>query len=163
MKLYELTAQYDEALKTLSDMNLPQEVVEDTLEALSGEIEEKATNVAKYMENLLADASAIKDAEKKMAARRKVIENRAAHLKEYLKVNMERSGITEVSCPYFQIKIKNNPPSVIIDDLSLVPVKFKKLIPESWAADKSAIKAEIKKNGLCAGAHTEQGTRVDIK
>ena len=52
MKLYELTAQYDEALKTLSDMNLPKEVVEDTLEALSGEIEEKATNVAKYMQNL---------------------------------------------------------------------------------------------------------------
>ncbi len=163
MKLYELTTQYDEALRTLSDMDIPQEAIDDTLEALSGEIEEKATNVAKYMENLLADASAIKEAEKKMAARRKIIENRAATLKEYLKSNMERSGITEINCPYFSIKVKSNPPSVVIDDLSLIPFEFKNEIPATWVADKAAIKAEIKRCGSCSGAHTEQGTRVEIK
>ena len=163
MKLYKLTAQYDEALKTLGEMDLPEEVVADTLEALSGEIEEKATNVAKYMENILADASAIKEAEKKMSVRRKAIENRAARLKEYLKTNMERSGITEISCPYFVIKIKNNPPAVVVDDLEEVPEKFKKIIPATEVADKAAIKAEIKENGSCPGAHTESSTRVEIK
>jgi len=158
MKLYKLTAQYDQALANLSDMDLPAEVIDDTLEALSGEIEEKAINVAKYYENLLADASAIKDAESKMAARRKVIEKRAASLKSYLKANMERTGITEISCPYFVIKVKKNPPKVIVDDENLVPLEFKTPI-SAWKIDKAA----IKKAGGCDGAHTEQDTRIDIK
>jgi len=159
MKLYELSAQYDQALANLSDMDLPAEVVDDTLEALSGEIEEKAINVAKYYENLLADATAIKEAESKMAARRKVIEKRAASLKSYLKANMERTGITEISCPYFVVKVKKNPPKVVVDDLEAIPLEFKKEVPAVWRADLPA----IKKAGGCTGARIEQDTRIDIK
>ena len=65
LSLYDLSTNYLQALDFLTDpeMDLPIEAVNDTLEALAGELEDKAINVAKFLRNMEAMAEAIKNAE----------------------------------------------------------------------------------------------------
>jgi len=162
MKLYEYTAQYRTALIDLNDMDLPIEVLNDTMEALQGEISVKGKDVAFYIRNLEADTVAIKSAEDAMKKRRLAIENRIAWTKRYLLYNMQQSDITEISCPYFVIKTKKNPPKVVISDSAKLPDKYiKKTVVET--IDKTLIKTDIKDGAIIPGAILSQEWRLDIK
>lgn len=157
--LYKISDRYLAAIQFFENNDLDDEVVSDTLEAIEGEMEEKGINIASYIGNIEATADAINTAIKQMQARKKAIENKADSLRNYLKMNMERTGITEISCPYFQIKIKKRPASVLITDESLIPNKFKtkKII---WTVDKKAIKDA----GGCEGTEiVTANTRIEIK
>ena len=162
--LYVLADEYLQAAQQLADLELDPQTVADTLEGLSGDLEVKATNVAMFARNLEASAEAIKGAEAQMAARRKSIENRAASIRDYLKAQMERTGISEIASPYFKLAIRKNPPAVVIDAASQIPAEFMRQ-PETPppAPDKKAIGAAIKAGREVAGAHTEASTRLEIK
>jgi hypothetical protein len=164
LTLYHLSANYLQALDFLTDpeADLPAEAVKDTLEALAGELEDKAVNVAKFLRNMEAMADAIKTAEADMAKRRKALENRVQWLKDYLKGNMEHSGITKIECPYFKLSIQSNPASVNILDEVAIPDQFKEQVV-SWKIDKTAIKKAILAGQSVAGASLVNGTRLVIK
>lgn len=164
LSLYQLSGNYLEALEFLTDpeADLPAEVINDTLEALGGELEDKAINVAKFLRNMEAAAEAIKAAEADMAKRRKTLENRAKWLKDYLKGNMEDCGISKIECPYFKIAIQKNPAAVNIMDESAIPGQFKEQVI-TWKIDKTAIKDAIKAGGTVPGAELSSGTRLAIR
>lgn len=164
MTLYDLSTNYCQALDFLTDpeLDLPVEAVNDTLEALSGELEDKAVNVAKFLRNMEAMAEAIKNAEEAMAKRRKALENRAQWLKYYLKDNMERTGITEIECPYFKLSVQNNLPAVHVIDEDAVPAEFKEQVV-SWKIDKAAIRKAVQAGRNVAGVSLANGKRLVIK
>jgi hypothetical protein len=164
LTLYKLSANYLQALDALADpdADLPAEVINDTLEALAGELEDKAVNVAKFVRNMETMAEAIKAAEADMAKRRRALESRVQWLKDYLKSNMEHSGITHIDCPYFKLSVQNNPPAVHILDENLVPSEFKEPVV-NWKIDKSAIKRAIQAGQNVAGASLTNGMRLVIK
>ena len=164
LSLYDLSTNYLQALDFLTDpeMDLPIEAVNDTLEALAGELEDKAINVAKFLCNMEAIAEAIKAAEEAMAKRRKALENRVKWMKDYLKSNMEHTGISKIECPYFKLSVQNNPAAVNIIDEEAVPVQFKVQVI-TWKIDKPAIKVAIKKGEAVPGAILTNGTRLVIK
>ncbi|MGZ8096790.1 MAG: siphovirus Gp157 family protein [Methylosarcina sp.] len=164
LTLYDLSANYCQALDFLTDpeLDLPMEAVNDTLESLAGELEDKAVNVAKFLRNMESMAEAIKNAEANMAKRRKALENRAQWLKYYLKDSMERTGITEIECPYFKLSVQNNPPAVHILDEDAVPAEFKEEVV-NWKIDKAAIKKAVQAGQIVAGVSVYNGTRLDIK
>ena len=164
LSLYDLSTNYLQALDFLTDpeMDLPVETINDTLEALGGELEDKAINVAKFLRNMEAMAEAIKNAEVDMAKRRKALENRVLWLKEYLKGSMEHTGIIKIECPYFKLSIQNNPPAVNIFDEDAIPVEFKEQVI-TWKIDKPAIKEAIKNGEAVPGAILTNGTRLVIK
>jgi len=124
--LYEISGNYQLALQELEGVD--DEYVKDTLDGLKDALELKSTNVAKYVQNLYASATAIDNAMKQMVERKKALENKADRIKKYLKDNMEASGIHRIECPEFVIKIANNPPKVILGDEDLIPAKFKKKV-----------------------------------
>lgn len=162
--LYELAAEYKHAAEQMADLDLPDNVIADTLEGLSGAIEAKATNVACFIRNLEASAEQIKEAEERMAARRKAIENRAGRIKDYLKRNMLLTGIDKIECPYFSIAIRDNPPAVVIDAASQIPQEFlRQPEPPPAVADKKLIAASIKAGKDVPGVHLEQSKRIEIK
>ena len=164
ISLYKLADQFVAASHRLSDLDLPDEVIADTLEGLSGELEVKATNVAAFVRNLEASAEAIKQAETEMSARRKAIENRAKRIRTYLQGQMERTGMTKIECPYFKIAIRDNPPSVVIDAESQIPAEFMRTPePPPPSPDKKAIGDALKAGKDVAGAHLERGKRLEIK
>lgn len=163
--LYEIAETYRHALETLGDMDLPEEVVKNTLEGLQGDLQAKGTNVAAFCLHLEAMAEAIKAAEGKMAHRRKVLSNRADNIREYLKTCMETAGIQKIESPHFKLQIKKNPPKTVIDDEALIPTEFmRQAPPPPPAPDKKAIAEFLKlqAHSSSAWAHQEQSTRLDI-
>lgn len=164
LTLYELSDQYRQATERLADMDLPDDVIADTLEALVGDLQTKATSVAMFVRNLESMSVAIKDAETKMAARRRAIDARVMRVREYIKLNMELAGIMKISCPFFEIAVKKNPPAVVIDDESLVPDDYKSdPPPPPKVPDKTLIGKALKDGYVIDGAHLEQRTRLEIK
>ena len=162
MKLYEISNEYNHALTALSDSDFDAQTISDTLEGLKGELEIKAKNVAAFISNRKAEINAVKDASKRLADRAKAEQKHLDSMIEYLKFNMEQSGITEIRSPELLLKIKTNPPSVIIDDNDAVSDLFK-TEKTVVSIDKAAIKKEIQAGGAVEGAHIEQKTRLEIK
>lgn len=162
--LYVLADDYRAAAEKLADLDLPPDVVADTLESMAGDIQVKATNVAMFARNLESMAEQIKAAEAQMAERRKSIEKRAAGIREYLHGCMERSGITKIECPYFKIAIRDNPASVVIDDERAIPAEFmRQPEPPPPSPDKRAIAESIKAGRDVPGAHLTRTQRLDIR
>ena len=162
MKLYEISAEYKTALDHLQSLvdsgDIDEQTMIDTLDGLDGDMREKCINTAAVFKNYEADIKAMKEAEANIAQRRKSLESQINWLKNYLKTNMERTEITEISSPYFAIKIKKCPPSVVVD--GEVPDDFMKIVKNP---DKAAIKQAIKDGEDIDFAHLEQGTRLEIK
>ena len=161
--LYELATSYRALADKLNDLDLPEEVVADTLEAESGDLMEKGVSIAKMFRNMNALALQIEEAEAEMYARRKAIQKRAASLKEYLKANMEKAGITKIDSPWFSISISQNPEAVTVDDESLIPRDYFKEIPATFQLDKNLVKVAIKDGYEVPGAHLSRGTNLRIK
>jgi hypothetical protein len=162
--LYELSQTYREALDVLTDpdLDLPSEVIADTLEGLQGNLEDKAIAVAQFFRNLEATAVAIKEAEQRMSQRRKAIENRVASLKTYLKDSMEACGITKIESPWFALSIAKNPAAVDVFDEAAVPAEYKEEIV-TVKIDKTGIKRAIESGAEVPGAMLTRGTRLAIR
>lgn len=161
--LYSLTDEYTEALKVMQDAEIDNQTILDTLEGLSGDVEAKGKNVAAFLQNLESDAKAMKDAENRIAVRRKTIENKVAHMKEYLRANMEKCDITEISCPEFVVKLGK--PSAIcqIDDESKLTSEYV-VTKTTHSADKRLILKDLKADKDVPGASLAYGkSKLTIK
>lgn len=165
MSLYSLSHEYATAMNKLMDSDLPDECIADTLEGMGGELVEKQQNVVAFFLNLEAEATMIREAENKMAARRHSIEGKAAHFREYLQSSMELCKITEIKaidgsfCA--KLLIDRDECVIVDDDLMLDPEYV--TVKTTTAPDKSAIKKAIKAGKEVAGAHIQKNNRLEIK
>ena len=156
MKLYEISSEYEKALSELGEMDLPEEVVKDTLEGLQGMAEQKGRAVGAFILNMQADIDTLKAHEAKIADKRKSLENRLNSLKEYLRFNMERAGIKKIEAEdkSFSATMIKPRETVVVDDVEKLPVGCFRVKKE---ADKKAIKAEFDRGGSVDGARIEYG------
>lgn len=162
--LYQIASEFRGLVDRLMDTQDDQLAIADTIEAEQYPLELKAQQVAYAARNLESLAEQIKAAEKQMADRRKAIENRAMHIREYIKTSMEIAGVEKIECPHFALSIKKNPPSVDVFEPALVPAEYmRQPEPPPPAIDKTAIKEAIKAGKEVPGAKMAQGTRLDIK
>jgi len=162
--LYTLASEYRDAAERMADLDLDEQTIADTLQGMAGELETKATNVAAFARNLEATAAAIKDAEAEMAKRRKAIERRSESLRAYLLNNMLRVGISKIESPMFRLVVRDNPPSVVIDDAALLPAQYlTSPEPPPPAPDKKAIGDALKAGEVVPGASLARGKRLEIK
>lgn len=163
LSLFVLADQYLVVAERLSDLDLDEQTLADTLEGLAGDLEVKATNVACFVRNLESAAEQIKKAEIVMNLRRKAIENRAERVKAYLKAQMERTGVLKIDSAYLSLAIKKNPPAVCIDAESQIPEDYmRQPEPPPPVPDKKLIYQAIKDGFTVPGAHMENSTRLAI-
>lgn len=148
MHLYQISDQFKELEKL---ENIDAETLNDTLEALTAEFEDKSLSVAAYFLNLDSDIAQLKEAESRITARRKSIENRSKSLKEYLLSNMQRLEITEISCPEFKITIRKPQKVVEVIDVDMLDMCYTNR-KVTLTADKMAIKKRLNKGDLIIGA-----------
>jgi hypothetical protein len=161
MKLYEIADQYREVLGRLADPDWPAEALETTLDALAGEFGLKAWNVAAALLHMEGEADLIRRAEARLVRRRRALEARAAGLRQYLRVQMEKMELQEIRSPDFVIRVKPNPPRVIVDDEAALPEAFKH--EETIVhVDRAAIREAILAGAAVSGARLEQNVHVEI-
>lgn len=162
--LYEIATEFSADAAKLQELDLEEATLADTLEGLQGDLQVKAQNTAMVVRNLEAMALAIQDAERRMAERRKAIENRAKAIRAYIQRCMEHAGIHRIDTPMLALSIRKNPPAVVVDAPSQVPAKFWRIPPVPPAeVDKQALKVAISAGEEVSGAHLEQSTRLEIR
>lgn len=164
LTLYTIADQYLADIEKLQDMDLDEQTLADTLEGLSGELEVKATNVAMFIRNLESSAEQIKTAEKQMADRRKALEARADKIKQYLKENMIRTGVSKIESPYFTLSIRNNPEAVDVINQDMIPPEYFNVPPPPPPVlDKMALKKAIQSGIEVEGARLTRSQSLQIK
>lgn len=161
--LYLLKLEYIEAANRLQNLDLDAVTIIDTLDGMGGDLEEKATNTIMVCRNLKATAAAIKEAEAAMSARRKAIENRAAHLEKGVFDAMLETGISRIDSPYFALSIANNPGAVDVFEPGLLPADYMREIPAYEEPDKALIAKALKSGFDVPGARLVQSQRLAIK
>ena len=161
LRLYELSSDYLNALDELSELDdLPVEAIADTLEGLAGAWEDKALNVARYIRNLEAETTAIEEAKKRMEVRARSTANKAMRMRDYLKTELEKTGL-QPKAPDVAVRLQNNPPSVVLDDETRIPEDYRRTQVVSTIL-KAEIAAAIKAGKEITGAHLEQSKRLVI-
>lgn len=163
LSLYKMTANFESAFLELVDLDIPEDAIKDTIEALEGELSLKIANVGAFIKNLDAEADKIKEAEKSIAARRKTYENKVARMKDYLRENMERAGIKKVSAidGTFVITLIAPRASLVIDDEAAIPATYKaeRVVVD---IDKAAIKKALEEGEQIDYAHLEHKSGLRI-
>lgn len=164
LALYEISNQYLADLNKLNDLDLDEQTFLDTLEGLSGELEQKAINVAMYIKNLEVSADAIKQAEKSMADRRKAIENKNDKIRKYLLENMLKTGITKIECPHFVLSVRKNPAAVEVLMQDAIPDEYFDIPePPPPTLNKKRLAEDLKAGVVIEGARLTQGNTLQIK
>jgi hypothetical protein len=161
--LYLLAAQYRADADKLADLDLPDEVVRDTLEGMAGDVEVKAQSVAFMVRAFEADAVACKQWAKDANDRAKAIEARAERMKTYLAENLEACQIEKVDGPGIAISFRKSS-AVVIDGADLIPAEYMRAKPApDPEPDKKAIADAIKAGKEVPGAHVEQRRSLQIR
>ena len=124
--LYELSTEYKQAFNELEDSDFDEETIRDTLEGLAGEIEDKMVGTGAYIQNLMAESLAMKEAESRMSNRRKSKDAAIKRLKEYLISCMSSINKKKINTPEFSLGLINARDVLRITDESLIPEKYMK-------------------------------------
>ena len=121
MKLYELTEQHRqlEALSTDSDLDLA-----DTFEGLEGEFNEKAISLIHVTKNIDSDILAIDYEIKRLSDLKKAKMNAINSMKDYLRTNMQATGITKIECPLFTISLGKPRKIAEVTDVDKLPPEY---------------------------------------
>lgn len=121
--LFQLVTQYRE-LQAIDPEEVDSQTLSDTLEALGGEIQEKAKNVAYYARNIETFADTVDEAAAQMAERAKRLREKAAGIRGYILNQMRGAGITKIQAPEFTVSIRKNPAAVQIAPDATIPENF---------------------------------------
>lgn len=162
--LYTISKEYQELALLAEGADEDMAVaVRDTMEGIEGEFQEKGKALAMVTLNMDGDLEAIQSQIDRLTERKRLLINRKESLKEYLRSNMEASGITKITHPLFTITLGKGKPIVVIDEESKIPDDFMRVKVTS-APDKVEIAKAIKEGVEVPGAHSEIGkSSISIK
>lgn len=161
MTLYELTDDYRNLLELAQNPDIDGQAIKDTLEAIQGDIEEKADGYAKVIKELSADTDKITAEIKRLTDRKNTIQNNIAYMKQSLTSAMTVTGNTKFRTDLFSFNIQKNPPALVVDDEKAIPQEY--LIPQEPKVDKKAIIDFLKGGNDVPYAHIEQSEGVRIR
>lgn len=144
MKLYEITGEILELLMMAEDSELDQKMIQDTMEGLDFEFEEKAEAYAKVVKTLEMDIAGLDTEIQRMTKKKATIKNNIDRLKRSLEGAMIATGKRKFKTPLFGFGIQKNPPSLNVLDESKIPEEF--WIEQQPKLDKKAALAYVKEN-----------------
>ncbi len=124
MKLYEITEQHKNLLKLADESEDMAIAVADTMESIEGDFDDKSISLIHVVHNMDADVVAIDIEINRLTARKKSITKKQNSMIEYLRINMEASDISKISCPLFTITLAKGRDIVQIDDESKIPTDY---------------------------------------
>ena len=162
--LYELTADFMMLLEMAEDPDTDPVALQDTMEALSMDIEDKADGYAKVIRQMEADAAACDAEAKRLRNKELTMKARIKHMKENLLDAMEVTGKRKFKTPLFSFSVQKNPPSLVLDEVDTARIPADYLIPQEPKIDTAKLKSDIKAGKDLDGiAHLESGYSLRIK
>jgi hypothetical protein len=155
-KLYELSEQYRKFNELVDNGLSNDELTEDdlqmyidTLDSIKDAIDGKCENIAKFLRNIEGDIDAYKSEEKRLAKKRKYLENKYDGLKGYMEQMLINANIKQVKAGNFNIRFQKSPSSVEVVDEASIPNEYKE--PQPAKIVKKAILDDLKKGKVISG------------
>lgn len=168
LNLYNLTFEHQRLLSELYNHETGEvnELVEAQLNALAPLVNDKCIAVAHWIKKIEANKRELEHIKEEINKREETYNNAINRWYDYLKSNMEKCGLKKVECPYFTIKIRNNPISTTIINEFDIPAKYlitKEITKVVTVPDKNAIKEEVLKTGKqIPGTNVSKKTKIEI-
>lgn len=161
--IYELTSGIQMLWDLMDQGELDDDTLIDAMENSQEELNIKLENYCKFIKNLEADIAGLKEEEKRLAARRKTMENTIERAKAAMQWAMNAAGEKKVKGNLFTISLQANPEKVVLEteDVNLIPshyVRYKE--PE---IDKAKVKEDLKAGVELSFAHLEQTEGLRIR
>jgi len=122
--LYEITEDHKDLLKLADENEDIEKAVADTMELIEGDFNDKAISLIHVVNSMSDDAVILDNEIKRLTKRKKSIESKQDSMKDYLRVNMEATGINKIQCPLFTITLRKGRDIVNIIDESAIPADF---------------------------------------
>lgn len=159
MNLYELSENFLAVQTAIEDGEVD---LVDTLEAIEGAIEVKATGIIAVTRNITSQIEAIKAEEKRLADMRKARENHLKRLKEYVLDSMQQTGKDKIKTDLGVMRIQASPAALKITKAEDIPAEYQTIVPEHYEIDNERVKAALKDGKAVPGAELVQGVHLRI-
>ena len=134
---------------------------DSAFEALEMDRRAKLEGCALFIKNMESDALAIKEEEKHLAERRRVMENRAERMRAYVANSMLTFGDKNFETARVALSFRKSETIQIVDE-ALLPAEFVQVV-ETVKADKTALKKALKAGQDVPGAALEVRHNLQIK
>ncbi len=157
--IYQISERYNNVLALLDDDDVSQDDIATALADVMDDVVSKGENGIMYLRKLQGIIDAAKAEKKKIDAYIKALESRKKRLEGAYMQAMEMMKMKSIMTARGEMKIKKNPPAVIIDDVTKIPTQYMRQKVEI-APDKAAIKAALKSGEVIEGAHVEQAVSL---
>lgn len=157
--LYELTGSYAQIQRMIEE---GAEGLEDTLESIDGALADKLESYAMVIRNIESDVEGLKAEEKRLADRRKTMENGIKRMETAMHESMSSTGEQKIQSEKFTFTIQKNPPALKVVDESIIPIEYV-TVEEVRKIDKESIKQQLKSGEEIPGVEMTQGENFKIR
>jgi hypothetical protein len=164
--LYELAAGFNALFDLVLDESMDLELLEEGLQSIECEIEEKCANGIALIKSLEAYAEAYSKEEKRFESQRQMLENRIKRIKEWYRQNLDAMGKARVPTKYGVMSVQKNggKQPLKIDDAALIPDAYLITVPEHKDVNREALYEVLSGGEEVPGAHLEtRGRSLRIK
>ena len=165
--IYELNAEFSTLWQLMEDGTLEDEALIGAFECAKEDLADKLEGYCKFIKNLESDIAGLKEEEKRLATRRKTMENTVERSKLAMQKAMTIAGEKKIPAGSFTCSIQANPPKVVIDEQYLENIPEKYLIPQEPTINKKLMLEDLKENfntpELEGIAHLESGESLRIR
>lgn len=164
MKLYEVREEYLYKLEALFGIEgieqIPQEVINDSLESIQGPVNEKFLSIAAYIKNMQLEVRAMEEYIKRMQNKKDIFKKKIDSGFSFLEGNMRLLGLDKkIEGTELTISFRKNSCKVNIIDPEIIPEYFKKIKVEFMKDD---IKRAIKDGYVIPGAELINAETLSI-
>lgn len=121
MTLYEMTRDWNSVFEMLSDPEIPEDAIFDTIQGIEATMDEKADSYAKLIRNLDGDASLLDGEIKRLQERKASLLKHRDWLKQQLMDAMRETGRTKFKTALFTFGIQKNGGARPVDLTGEVP------------------------------------------
>lgn len=137
--LYELTDEFQLVMDMMDDPDADPQEINDTLEAIAGDIEHKVDGYGACIRNLEGERSVVDAEVKRLTNRRQTLDNRIQRMKQAVTEAMNLIGKRKVDGNLFHFTIQANGgkrPIILDADVNDIPANFVRI---TAVPDKDAI------------------------
>jgi hypothetical protein len=130
-ELFNLVGQIKEVYEMMTDPDIDEQVVNDTLEGLMGELSVHAAGIVQLRDRLDMEMEACKKQKDEWAVAEKIRKNRKARLDELVKITMTQLGVDEIEAGDVLLTLKNAGGKLPLIVDGTVPEKYTKITIEN--------------------------------
>lgn len=150
---------YDNLLDLLDDDSVQPEEVEAAIAEAGKSLPDAVDDFATFLRDLQSRAEIIKGEERRLAARRRSLENLESRLRDAASYWMKKADKPKLKGAFNTIALRTSE-AVIVDELSALPSAFVKI---EYLPQKLEIKRAIKAGEKVQGAHLETRESLIIR